>query len=123
MYAYYSTNGVVVLFSRKENALDLPCIEVSDDIIKDNINRKMVAVVRNKSIEFIQDKAAVLAAVRQRRSVLLEEADSYRQKLLDNAIIEGIECNQSALLNIAIYRKALRDIVESEQIVWPERPW
>lgn len=123
MYAYYSTNGVVVLFSRTENALDLPCIEVSDDIIKDNINKKMIAVVTDGVLEFVQDKAAVMASVRQRRKSLLEEADSHRQKLLDNALIDGVECDQGSLLSIAIYRKALRDISESDQISWPERPW
>ena len=123
MYAYYSTNGVVVLFSRKESALDLPFIEVSDDIIKENINKQKIAVVKDGSLEFVQDRAAVMSAVRQRRKVLLEEADSYRQKLLDNALIDGVECDSDVLLSIALYRKALRNIVESEQIVWPERPW
>lgn len=69
---------------------------------------------------------AMMKAVREKRNELLQEADAVVWKLNDRALINGTEVDQGTRQALALYRQALRGIVESVDpaaVVWPQRPW
>lgn len=123
MFAYYNKiTGFVSGFSIED--IQLPRIEVADiSAVQSNINKGLVAKVENGALIFVQDRAAFISSVRAKRKELLQEADAYENKLKDQALISGNPTDQSLLVSLAIYRQSLRDIVESNEIVWPPKPW
>lgn len=123
MFAYYNKiTGFVSGFSSDD--IQLPRIEVQDiNSVQQNIKKGLVAKVENGALVFVQDRAAFISSVRSKRKELLQEADAYENKLKDQAIISGSSIDQSLLISLAIYRQSLRDIVEANEIVWPQKPW
>lgn len=123
MFAYYNKiTGFVSGFSNED--IQLPRIEVTDiSAVQSNINKGLVAKVENGVLIFVQDRAAFISSVRTKRKELLQEADAYENKLKDQALISGNPSDQSLLISLAVYRQSLRDIVEANEIVWPQKPW
>ncbi|WPC03474.1 phage tail assembly chaperone [Pseudomonas benzenivorans] len=126
MRAYYDTNTMhVICFS--ESVDDGDYVEVVDTsaVIK-NLNAGMIPTIKDGELFFISDRASLYKRVRERRSLLLEEADAYRNKLFDQSLLNGVEPAEEDIIAVAAYRQQLRDIVETntpENIVWPKKPW
>lgn len=127
MKAYYNHDGGYVVSFSNDFELDFPHVDVSDiDSVLDNLNRGRIAKVVDGQIVFESDKALLMSNIRTERQSLLEEADAERNKIYDIALISSTPADQAALKELAIYRQALRDIVETcdpENVVWPQKPW
>ena len=126
MKAYYdSVTSHVIMFSSED--MDGNYVDVQDVVsVMANLNLGKIAKVNDGVIVFESDRAAILKRIRERRGLLLAEADVYANKINDKALISGVEPGVETLKSIAIYRQQLRDIVETndpENIVWPQKPW
>lgn len=126
MKAYYdSITSHVIMFSSED--MDGNYVDVQDIVsVMANLNLGKIAKVNDGVIVFESDRAALLKRIRERRGLLLAEADVYANKINDQALISGVEPGAETLKSIAIYRQQLRDIVETsdpENIVWPQKPW
>ncbi|WP_374415272.1 phage tail assembly chaperone [Ectopseudomonas oleovorans] len=126
MKAYYdSVTSHVIMFSSED--MDGNYVDVQDVVsVMANLNLGKIAKVNDGVIVFESDRAALLKRIRERRGLLLAEADVYANKINDQALISGVEPGVETLKSIAIYRQQLRNIVETndpENIVWPKKPW
>lgn len=123
MFAYYNKiTGFVSGFSNED--IQLPRVEVSDiNAVQANTKKGLIAKIENGQLIFVQDRAAFISSVRAKRKELLQEADAYENRLKDQALISGTPTEQYLLVSLAVYRQALRDIVEANEIVWPQKPW
>lgn len=126
MRAYYDTNTMHVIRFSESNA-DGDYVEVEDTstVIK-SLNAGLIPTIKNGSLFFVSDRASLYKLIRERRSQLLKEADAYRNKLFDQALLSAAEPANEDLVAVATYRQQLRDIVETstpENIVWPQKPW
>nr|WP_322941009.1 hypothetical protein [Pseudomonas sp. s4] len=123
MFAYYNPlTSYVVGFSNDD--MEGSRVEISDlAYVLTELKKNRVAKVVDGNVVFEEDRALLMKQVRAKRKVLLEEADAQENKIRDAAIINGVEVDAEQVRSIAIYRKSLRDIVETNEIVWPQKPW
>ncbi|AZE41458.1 hypothetical protein C4K05_2108 [Pseudomonas chlororaphis subsp. aureofaciens] len=126
MRAYYNHTGFVFRITDDEMP-GLQYLEIPDtSAIAPSLNSGLVPVVRDGQLRFEPNRAALMKAIREKRSELLQEADARVCMLHDQALIAGTEVDQDTRLALAVYRQGLRDIPETTNpsaVVWPQKPW
>lgn len=127
MKAFYSEQTGYVISYADSFSLDVPFVEITDiESVLLSLKAGKVAKVQDGAIVFEIDRASIMAKIRTERELLLQDADAFRNRIYDQALISGTEPDPETLKSIAIYRQQLRDIVETvdiENIVWPQKPW
>lgn len=126
MKAYYDSITMHVI--RVTNSdLNMPFVLIEDmDEYARKISDGFIAKVSGGQVVYETDKSALVASIRSQRKSLLEDADAQVNRMQDDALISNSQVDHELLTKIAIYRKSLRDIVETssvESLIWPERPW